>query len=159
MTMKLIGQTILAGLVTLFFAVQPAYSGPSSDNVDKGGLAIQGYDPVSYHSQGPVQGQKELSFTHEGSTYLFSSAENRQQFEQDPERYIPAYGGWCAWAMLDGEKVEVDPETYKIVDGQTLLFYNTFFANTLKKWNELAGSEGEENLSDKAREHWAALNQ
>ena len=47
----------------------------------------------------------------------------------------------------------------KIVDGQTLLFYNSFFANTLKKWNELAASEGEENLSEKARKHWAALRQ
>ena len=157
--MKLLGQTILAVLVIGFFAVQQAYSGPSSDNVDKEGLAIQGYDPVSYHTQGPVKGEKELSLSLDGSTYRFSTIENRQQFEQNPDRYIPAYGGWCAWAMLDGEKVEVDPETYKIVDGQTLLFYNSFFANTLIKWNELAESEGEENLSEKARKHWAAIRQ
>ena len=137
----------------------PAYSAASSDNIDKDGVAIQGYDPVSYHAQEPEKGNKELSYTHEGATYYFSTPENRQQFEQDPGRYIPAYGGWCAWAMLDGEKVSIDPETYKIVDGQTLLFYNSFFANTLKKWNELAETEGEAKLSEKARKHWAAIHQ
>ena len=136
MTMKTICQILCALLLLTLLIPVVAHSADSSDNIDKNGVAIQGYDPVSYHALEPKKGDKALSSTHEGTTYYFSTPENRQQFEQDPGRYIPAYGGWCAWAMLDGEKVGIDPETYKIVDGQTLLFYNSFFANTLKKWNE-----------------------
>ena len=155
--MKTMLRNLFATLLMLVLSSQTAYSGAAHDNVDKSGLALQGYDPVSYHQERPETGKKEISLTHDGITYLFSTNENRQLFQANPGRYLPAYGGWCAWAMLDGEKVEVDPETYKIVDGQTLLFYNTFFANTLKKWNERAESETEDVLSAKARQHWAEI--
>ncbi len=64
--------------------------------------------------------------------------------------YEPQYGGWCAYAMGNsGEKVEVDPETYKIVDGKLYLFYNKYFTNTLKSWNK-----DEAKLKSKADESW-----
>lgn len=156
--MQTIIRSLVAGLFILVLFSQQAQSRPALDNVDELGLALQGYDPVSYHQQHPVAGKKEISVTHNHITYLFSTIESRQLFKENPAQYIPAYGGWCAWAMLDGEKVEVDPETYKIVDGQTLLFYNSFFTNTLKKWNALAESETEEKLSEKARQHWVTIN-
>ncbi len=75
----------------------------------------------------------------------------------EPERYLPAYGGWCAWAMLDGEKVKVDPDRYKIIGGVNHLFYDGFWGNTLVKWNEKAKSEGEANLISAADAHWQKL--
>ena len=67
-----------------------------------------------------------------------------------PEKYEPAYGGWCAYAMGNSsEKVEVDPETFKIIGGKLYLFYNFYFNNTLKSWNK-----NETGLKTKADGNW-----
>ena len=107
-------------------------------NLDDFGLAIQGYDPVSYFSEkGPQKGNKEFSLGYKGAIYYFISPENRTLFRANPEKYEPEYGGWCAYAIgLTGEKVVIDPETYKIIDDKVFLFYNFYFTNTLKKWNQ-----------------------
>jgi YHS domain-containing protein len=113
-------------------------------------LALQGYDPVSYFSGKPQKGKKEIAFTYMGIVYHFSSQENLTTFKANPSRFEPAYGGWCAYAMGNsGEKVEVDPETFKIIDGKLYLFYNAFFTNTLKDWNK-----DELNLKKKADVNW-----
>jgi YHS domain-containing protein len=104
-------------------------------NLEKG-IALQGYDPVSYFVKNPLKGKKEFAHTYNGVQYLFSSNANLETFKKKPTGYEPAYGGWCAYAMgADGSKVEVDPETYKIIGGKLYLFYNFYFNNTLKKWN------------------------
>jgi len=126
-------------------------------NLDDQGLALQGYDPVSYHNQGPEKGKKEFTFQHDGATYLFSSRNNLETFKVSPNTYLPAFGGWCAWAMLDGEKVNVDPKTYKIISGRSYLFYNSFFVNTLSKWNSRAMDETEELLVNQSRSQWEML--
>ena len=100
-------------------------------------LAIEGYDPVSYFLSKPQEGSKKLSYSYRGVTYYFASNDNLQKFKTSPEKYEPAYGGWCAYAMgKTGEKVKVDPETYKIIDGRLYLFYNFWGNNTLDDWNE-----------------------
>ncbi len=107
-------------------------------NLSKSGLAIEGYDPVAYFTGNKAtQGKKEISITYEGVTYYFSTAQNRETFKAAPMKYEPQYGGWCAYAMgAKGEKVEIDPETFKIVNGKLYLFYNKYFNNTLKSWNK-----------------------
>jgi len=106
-------------------------------NIDNG-IAINGYDPVAYFTQNKaIKGKKELAVVHQGIVYHFSSAENKETFKATPFKYEPEYGGWCAYAMGNsGEKVSVDPETFKIVNGKLYLFYNRFFTNTLKDWNK-----------------------
>lgn len=106
-------------------------------NLDNG-VAIQGYDPVAYFTQNKaVEGKKELAVIHQGILYYFSSTANKEAFRAAPSRYEPEYGGWCAYAMgKNGEKVSVDPETFKIVNGKLYLFYNKYFTNTLKDWNK-----------------------
>jgi YHS domain-containing protein len=100
-------------------------------------LAIEGYDPVSYFTGSPKKGSSQYTVQHEGVVYRFANAINKQTFLKSPSAYEPQYGGWCAYAMgAKGEKVEVDPETYKIVNGKLYLFYNSFFNNTLKSWNK-----------------------
>jgi YHS domain-containing protein len=106
-------------------------------NLDKK-IALQGYDPVAYFKQKKaVKGKKEMSFTFDGIVYYFSSNANLDSFKKTPTTYEPQYGGWCAYAMgYTGEKVEIDPETFKIIDGKLYLFYNAYFNNTLKSWNK-----------------------
>lgn len=107
-------------------------------NLEKSGLAIQGYDPVAYFtSNKAIEGKKEITALYNGVTYRFATAQNRDAFKANPARYEPQYGGWCAYAMgAKGEKVEVDPETFKIVNGKLFLFFNKYFNNTLKSWNK-----------------------
>ena len=123
-------------------------------NLGKNGLAIEGYDPVAYFKQNKaVKGSSSNSVVHQGVTYYFSSAENKEEFKKNPAKYEPQYGGWCAYAMgKDGSKVEIDPETFKIVDGKLFLFYNRFFNNTLKSWNK-----DERNLHTNADANWKKL--
>ena len=125
----------------------------SQFNLDKG-IAINGYDPVSYFKQGKaIKGRMEFSIYAEGVTYYLSSAENKEEFKKNFSKYEPQYGGWCAYAMgHDGTKVEVDPETFKIIDGKLYLFYNRLFNNTLKSWNK-----DEANLRGHADVNWKKI--
>lgn len=114
-------------------------------------VAISGYDPVSYFSSSkPKIGKPEFEAVFQGVKYNFSSLENKEAFLKNPQKYEPQYGGWCAYAMgNDGSKVEIDPETYKILNGKLYLFYNKYFTNTLKLWNK-----DENNLFTKAESNW-----
>ena len=123
-------------------------------NAQRGQPAIAGYDPTTYFDGQPAEGKDSITAEYRGVTYTFATEANRLTFDLDPSRFVPAYGGWCAWAMVDGEKVDVDPKTYKIVDGRLLLFYNGFLGNTLKKWNK--GIEPE--LKKRADANWGAFN-
>ncbi|WP_264525404.1 YHS domain-containing (seleno)protein [Flavobacterium sp. N502536] len=118
-------------------------------------VAIQGYDPVGYFNQGKaIKGKKELSASYQGVIYKFSSNENKQEFLKNPSKYEPQYGGWCAYALgSSGEKVEINPETFKIIDGKLYLFYNAFFNNTLKSWNK-----NQTNLKAQADDNWKKIN-
>lgn len=122
-------------------------------NVDDDGIAIKGYDPVSYFiSEEPQEGKESLTYEYEGATYQFASQDNLDTFKADPAKYAPAYGGWCAYAVGNGYTADANPETYKILDGKLLLFYNKFFTNTLDKWNK-----DEENLSKNAEQNWPEI--
>lgn len=118
------------------------------------GIGIKGYDPVAYFTENKaVKGSKEFAVSNEGITYYFSSAANKEEFKKNPSKYEPQYGGWCAYAMgKDGTKVEVDPGTFKIINGKLFLFYNQFFNNTLKSWNK-----DEANLHQHADANWQKI--
>lgn len=116
-------------------------------------MAIQGYDPVSYFSNKVMKGNKKYTTKYMGIVYYFSSETNKNNFLKNPSKYEPQYGGWCAFAMgVYGKKVEIDPETFKIIDGKLYLFYNAYFNNTLKSWNK-----DEKNLKAKADKNWPTL--
>ena len=125
------------------------------NNVNEDGVALSGYDPVSYFMDSPMKGYPALKYSYEGTTYQFENEENRQAFIEQPKKYAPAYGGWCAWAMLDGEKVKIDPLSYKIIDGKNYVFYNGFWGNTRDKWNEKALKDTEAALINTANSQWA----
>ena len=122
-------------------------------NIEKSNLALQGYDAVSYFSGKPKKGQKSISSTYKSVLYWFTTAQNLATFNANPDKYEPAYGGWCAYAMgAKGEKVEVDAENFKIIKGKNYLFYKDFFSNTINDWNK-----DEASLFGKAEINWKKI--
>lgn len=117
----------------------------------KNGVAVSGYDITSYWNGKPVKGSTEHAYTHQGATYYFASEANQKKFATDPLKYLPEYGGYCAYAMAkSGDKVKINPETYEIRDNRLLLFYNQGWTNTLSKWEK----EGPDKLLPKADDNW-----
>jgi YHS domain-containing protein len=114
------------------------------------GVANYGYDVASYFSGKPQQGSAKNAVKYQGTDYYFVNAENKAKFQKEPGKYLPQYGGYCAFAMGDyGKKVDVNPKTYKITDGKLYLFYNQLLTNTLTSWNK-----DEKNLTVKADKNW-----
>ncbi len=113
----------------LFAVFMPMFSGqvlaldPVYSNIF--GKAIKGYDPVAYFTEGkPVKGDGDYSFEWNGATWNFASAENLQAFSDNPEKYAPQYGGYCAWAVSQGYTAKIDPDAWTIHDGKLYLNYS-----------------------------------
>lgn len=88
-----------------------------------GRIALGGYDPVSYFTVGsPEMGLAEFSADFDDATYWFKSAENRNLFMADPDRYAPQFAGFCAVTVARGEKAEPDPHAWTISDGKLYVF-------------------------------------
>jgi len=134
--MRLLLVIVAALTIPFFTSAQTTAQRQKNYNLSKG-LALEGYDPVSYFNGKPKEGSKQYAYSWNGVTYHFVNGQNMNAFKQHPANYEPQYGGWCAYAMgKKGQKVEVDPETYKIIGGKLYLFYNKFFNNTLDSWNK-----------------------
>ena len=127
-----------------------AFAGNFDVNVTNTGLAMRGYDPVAYHTQGKaVAGSFARTVLHDGAVYRFSSDENRDAFKADPAKYLPAYGGFCAFGLAQGVKVDADPELWSIVDGK---LYLNLAPPVQKRW------EGDKaGFIKSADEKWAKL--
>ncbi|MEM7209181.1 MAG: YHS domain-containing (seleno)protein [Pseudomonadota bacterium] len=118
-------KSMLAAAVLVSQLVVSAHAGGGSE-VNKGdnGVAIKGYDPVSYFTDGaPAKGSAEHSVDWKGATWQFASAANRDAFAADPEKFAPAYGGYCAVGTRMGLKIDIQPDQFKIVD-------NTLYINS-----------------------------
>lgn len=103
-------------------------------NRDVEGIGIQGYDPVAYFEEGrPVLGDPDLGATYLGTTYHFSNPERRWAFQEAPERYAPAFGGFCAYAASIDRLSPIQPEYFQIVDGRLVLNHN---AHAMKLWTD-----------------------
>ena len=90
-----------------------------------GGIAINGYDPVAYFTEGkPVEGSPDHTSDWEGATVQFSSAENKALFDGDPEKYAPKYGGYCAYAVSKGYTASTDPAAWSIYEDRLYLNYS-----------------------------------
>ena len=101
------------------FAVSTGLATPATDYDLP---AAGGYDLVSYHQDtGPVRGSGYHTVEHEGVNYLFANEENKTAFEANPDAYLPAYNGFCAYGMALGKKFHTDPTIYEIVDDKLYL--------------------------------------
>lgn len=125
-------------------------------NLGDEALAIDGYDPVAYFPEGggkPAQGLESITYRYRGVVYRFKDEANKKRFVEDPRKYEPAYGGWCAYGCAKQDKVEIDPESYLIENGRLMLFYDGFLADTRSKWL----SEGAAKLKPRADDYWAGV--
>ena len=117
----------------------------------KKGFVAEGYDVVAYFSNKVEKGDIKFITTHDRVKFKFSTKENLETFKKAPIKYIPVYGGYCAYALgAKGKKVSIDPETFEIRDGKLYLFYNSWGTNTLKLWKK----EDPEKLKKNADKHW-----
>ena len=143
---------ILSLLLVLFIGF--AATAQQMDYNLKKGYVAEGYDVTEYFNNNALEGDKAFTATHDGVKFMFASQENLDKFTASPEKFIPQYGGYCAYAVADkGKKVGIDPETYEIRDGKLYLFYNKWGVNTLDKWVE----EGPEKLKEQADAAWAEV--
>jgi YHS domain-containing protein len=111
-------------ITILLIAVSTTFFGQEY-NLKKGYLA-EGYDVVSYFSNRAEKGDKEFTTIYNAVKFKFSSKKNLDTFKSAPNKYIPAYGGYCAYALgAKGERVAINPETFEIRDGKLYLFYNS----------------------------------
>jgi hypothetical protein len=126
---------VLSSVAMLAGAPGLVVAGPSKTPVapvnSANGVALKGYDPVAYFSTGqPTPGSPDVTERWKGATYRFASEGHRELFQADPERYLPQYGGYCAYAMSLNRIADIDPARWKIVEGK-LYLNNGRFAHTL----------------------------
>ena len=94
-------------------------------NLDRQGIAIQGYDPVAFFTQNrPVKGRPEFESKYNGARYLFASAEDKSTFDANPAKYEPQFGGFCAYAASQNHTAPVKVEAFQIVNGRLLMQYD-----------------------------------
>jgi len=160
MTRKLVPTLTLALLTLALLSLAPALAAGEM-NPEKGhyfttakGVFLDGYDVVAYYDTGEaMKGKKKHSAEYDGVTFHFTSEENLEAFQAEPEKYLPEYGGWCAYGVgAAADKFEVDPHNFKVVDGKLYLFYNGEKGNTLDLWNQ-----DEKNLMQQADSNWQMM--
>ncbi|HRW51933.1 MAG TPA: YHS domain-containing (seleno)protein [Phycisphaerae bacterium] len=123
-------------------------------NVPASGVALDGYSPVSYFTAGRAErGDPAFQAEHEGVTYYLTSAAQVEAFRKSPERYVPAFGGWCAFGMSVEDKFPVDPTSFRIVNDRLLLFLKNENVDAKALWD--AGDAA--SLLPKAEAHWAKV--
>lgn len=121
-------------LAALAFAALPSAAMAGSPVNADGGLALKGYDPVSYFGgAGPMKGDPTIVSTHEGVSYRFASRDNKSAFDKAPQRYLPQYGGFCAYAVSYGRKADIDPLAYAIHGGKLYVNYSLDVQKTFEK--------------------------
>ncbi|WP_147104159.1 YHS domain-containing (seleno)protein [Tateyamaria sp. syn59] len=124
-----------AALFATVFAASGAFAADEVfiSDADKG-IAINGYDPVAYHTDGkPVKGSADWKYEHEGAVYKFSSEANKKAFKAEPAKFAPAFGGWCTVGTSKGKKIATQPELFAIVDGTLYLNSSDGAHNLFKK--------------------------
>jgi len=123
-------------------------------NVEDGYIA-NGYDVVEYFNNQAKPGNKAFTTTYDLVKFKFINAKNLATFKKNPLKYIPQFGGFCAYAMgKKAERVNINPETYEIRDKKLYLFYDSWFNNTAKKWTK----ENTKKLQKQADINWEKIN-
>jgi hypothetical protein len=148
-TMKLAPMLLAVATLTIAGSTAAlAYTSPI--NVDKHGVALHGYDPVTYFElDKPQKGSEKIALSYFGVRWYFVSAENRKKFLHSRGKLIPEYGGYCANAVSENKLADVDPLAYKLVDGK--LYLNSDM-RVQKIWEQDVSGH-----ISKADEYWPTL--
>lgn len=115
-----------------------------------GRIALQGYDPVAFHAAGkPVKGNPAILAEYDGYKFAFASEDNKAAFEKDADKFLPAYGGYCAFGVSIGVLFPVEIDTWEIIDGRLVLQYTA-------EVKQMFAEDKAENIR-KADANWAKM--
>ncbi|WP_420387831.1 YHS domain-containing (seleno)protein [Roseivirga sp.] len=124
-------------------------------NIDNSNIALEGYSPVSYLDLGLAQkGLKEFKSEHDKVVYYFTSAEQKQKFDKNPDKYLPQYGGYCAFGVYAGAKFRPDPNKFIVKDGKYFLYLYNLELDAQQLWLKENNHAG---LVKKANDNWDKL--
>ena len=125
-----------------------------ANNIDDSKIGLQGYSPVSYLDMGLAQrGSKQFKSTHKGIAYYFTSKEQKRTFDNNPEKYMPQFGGFCAFGVYAGAKFRVDPNKFVVSNGKYYLFLNDVEVDAKQLWI----AKEESKLLATANKNWKSL--
>lgn len=125
-----------------------------ANNIDDSNIGLQGYSPVSYVDLSLAQrGSKQYKAVHDRIAYYFTSAEQKSKFEKNPGKYLPQYGGFCAFGIYAGAKFRVDPNKFVVSNGKYYLFLNDVEVDAKQLWI----AEKESKLLATANKNWRTL--
>ncbi|TJY36027.1 YHS domain-containing (seleno)protein [Pontimicrobium aquaticum] len=146
----------IIALALAFLATTTGFSQDNkANNIDNSNIALQGYSPVSYLDLGIAQkGLKQYKSEHKKITYYFTSAEQKAAFEKNPERYIPQYGGFCAFGVYAGAKFRPDPNKFIVKDGKYFLYLYNLELDAQQLW---LAENNHNKLVSVANKNWSKL--
>ncbi|MEE9406718.1 MAG: YHS domain-containing (seleno)protein [Polaribacter sp.] len=140
-------------VILLLLVSTSVFAQKTNFNLKKGYVA-EGYDVVAYFFNKAIEGNKKFTTEFEGVKFKFSTKENLEIFKKSSKKYVPEYGGYCAYAIgAKAKKVSINPKTFEIRDGKLYLFYNSWGTNTLELWT----NEGAEKLKEAADTNWLKI--
>lgn len=146
---------IALAAVALLAATTMNAQDKKANNIDNSNIALQGYSPVSYLDLGLAQrGNKEFKSEYNKVIYYFTSADQKKTFDRNPQKYMPQYGGFCAFGTYAGAKFRVDPNKFIVKDGKYYLFLNNVELDAMELW--LAENDHNK-LKSTADANWAKL--
>ncbi|PKV48319.1 YHS domain-containing protein [Aquimarina sp. MAR_2010_214] len=141
-------------LTILFLVIITTASAQQVDYNTNKNFVAEGYDVTEYFNNKAVKGNSKFIATHDKVGYKFATQKNLEKFKKNPNKYVPQYGGYCAYAVaINNEKVDINPKTFEVRDGKLYLFYNSWGINTLDKWLEEDASK----LQKKADVNWQKI--
>lgn len=123
-------------------------------NIDDSKIALQGFSPVSYIDLGIAQmGSKAFKTVYQDVAYYFTDADQKAKFDKNPGKYLPEYGGYCAFGVYVGAKFRVNPYKFKVIDDKLYLFLYDLEVDAQQLWNDGKDSE----RIKKANANWEEL--
>lgn len=146
-------QTIIS-IVVLVAALGLSAQDKMAHNIDNSNIALDGYSPVSYLDLKKAQkGSKKFKSEYKKVAYYFTSAEQKKKFDANPTKYLPQYGGYCAFGIYAGAKFRVDPNNFLVKDGKYYLYLNNVEVNAKDLWVK----ENHSSLVKKSDTNWKKL--
>ncbi|WP_299184764.1 YHS domain-containing (seleno)protein [uncultured Aquimarina sp.] len=151
--MKLIKSSLV--IITLILTANLSAQDKKANNVDNSNIALQGYSPVSYLDLGLAQrGNKQYKSEHQKIIYYFTSLDQKQTFDNNPAKYLPQYGGFCAFGSYAGAKFRVDPTKFIVKDSKYYLFLNNVELDAKQLW---LAENNHNKLKSTADKNWSKL--
>jgi YHS domain-containing protein len=117
-----VAKRLLARLFVSALLTMTALTSLAGEYFEKDGVALRGYDPVAYFTDGkPIKGTSAHKYEYKGSTFYFATAANQRSFARDPAKFAPQFGGFCALGTANGYKVTTQPDAFAVIDGKLYL--------------------------------------